>query len=155
LTHSVIRIVPASPAHIGRIANRMREADRLETGAKGRSPKSALRLSLRSSTWACTALVDGDPHAMFGVAAISLIEDRGRPWFLGSDLVYQHPREMIRRGLEVVDLMHASFRKLENVVSVDNIRAIRLLRRWGFTVGEEEIMVGGVTFLPFWKVGDV
>lgn len=151
----MIQLVPASPAHVGRLAHRMREIDRIEVGAKGRSPKSALRLSLRLSTWALTAMVDGEPHAMFGVAAASLIEDRGRPWFLGSDLVYANGRAMLRIGAETVEHMHRSFRRLENVVSCDNARAIRLLRRWGFTVGEEVIMVGNVPFVGFWSERDV
>lgn len=146
-----VRIIQASPAHVGRVANRMREIDRIETGAKGRSPKAALRLSLRLSTWACTVILDGDPVAMFGVTAASLVEDKGRPWFLGSDDVYRHGRDMLVMGERVVSRMHGDFRRLENVVSSGNVRAIRLLRRWGFTVEGEEIMVGSVPFVAFWK----
>lgn len=129
--------------------------DRLETGAKGRSPKAAVRLSLRSSAWACTVLLDGEPVAMFGVVAASLIEGRGRPWFLGSDDVYAHGRDMLTMGVQVLARMHGDFRRLENVVSSGNVRAIRLLRRWGFTVEGEEIMVGGVPFVRFWREADV
>lgn len=150
-----VRIIPASPAHVGRVANRMREIDRLETGAKGRSPKAAVRLSLRSSTWACTVLLDGEPVAMFGVVAASLIEDKGRPWFLGSDDVYRHGRDMLLYGERTIAKMHGDFRRLENVVSSGNVRAIRLLRRWGFVVEGEEIMVGGVPFVSFWREADV
>lgn len=150
-----IRIIAASPAHVGRVANRMREIDRLETGAKGRSPKAALRISLRSSLWACTVLLDGEPVAMFGVVAASLVEDKGRPWFLGSDDVYRHGRDMLLYGERVIAKMHGDFRRLENVVSSGNVRAIRLLRRWGFVVGGEEVVVGGVPFIPFWREADV
>lgn len=150
-----VRIIAASPAHVGRVANRMRAIDRLETGAKGRSPKAALRLSLRSSTWACTVLLDGDPVAMFGVVAASLIEDKGRPWFLGSDDVYRHGREMLHYGARVIERMHGDFRRLENNVSSGNVRAIRLLRRWGFVVEREEIMAGGIPFVSFWREADV
>jgi len=151
----MITIVAASPAHVGRIASRMREADRLETGARGRSPKDAVRRALRLSDWACTALVDGEPHAIFGVTSMSSIEDRGAPWFLGSEEVYRHPREMIRRGQSVVAVMHDSFRRLENVVSRDNVRAVRMLRRWGFTVDADVRMIGGVPFVRFWRERDV
>lgn len=134
----------------------MRAIDALECGAKGRTPKAALRRSLRGSTWACTAMLDGVPHAMFGVVGISLIEDRGRPWFLGSDEVYNHGRAMLLIGLEVLDKMHGSFRRLENVVSADNAAALRLLRRWGFTIEREVTMVAGVPFVRFWRdAGDV
>lgn len=130
---------------------RLREHDRRESGAKGRTAKSAVRLSLRSSSWACTVKLDGVPHAMFGVAPISLVEDRGRPWFLGSEEVYRHGRELLLRGPAAIALMHRSFRRLENVVSADNERAIRMLRRWGFTVEGEGQLIGGVTFVTFWR----
>lgn len=150
-----VRIIPASPAHVGRIANRMRGIDRMEVQAKGRGAKAAVRLSLRSSTWACTAMLDGEPVAMFGVVAASLIEDKGRPWFLGSDDVYRNGRAMLSIGPRVIERMHGDFRRLENVVSSGNVRAIRLLRRWGFTVEGEEIMAGGVPFVAFWREADV
>lgn len=152
----MISFVAASGGHVGRVAHRLRDVDRRECEAKGRSAKTSLRLALRASEWAVTALVDGVPHAMFGIAPLSLIEDSGRPWFLGSDEVYQQGREMLVRGLDTVAFMHRSFARLENVVSADNVRAIRLLRRWGFTVEGEVQMVGNVPFVRFWKdAGDV
>lgn len=146
-----IEIVPASRAHVGRIARRMRAADREECEAKGRSPACSLRYSLASSQFALTALVDGSPHAMFGVTPFSLADGVGRPWFLGSDEVYRRPRDMIRTGEMVVEIMQDSFRRLENVVSASNTRAIRMLQRWGFEVGVEAQQFGGVAFLPFWR----
>lgn len=150
-----VEIVPASRAHIGRIARRMRAHDREECEARGRSPACALRYSLASSQFALTALVDGSPHAMFGVTPYSLVNGIGRPWFLGSDEVYRHPREMIERGDMIVEIMQDSFPRLENVVSAGNHRAIRLLRRWGFSVGGVGHEVGGVSFLPFWRESHV
>lgn len=152
---ATIETVPASRAHIGRIARRMRAADVEECTAKNRSPASALRYSLSSSQFALTVLVDGSPHAMFGVTPYSLTEGVGRPWFLGSDEVYRHPRDMIVRGGMVVEIMQDSFRRLENVVSASNLPAIRMLRRWGFEVGMEAHEIGGVAFLPFWRCAHV
>lgn len=114
-----------------------------------------MRLSLRSSTWAITALIDGDPHAMFGISPISVVEDRGSPWFLGSEQTYQHGRALLDLGPRIIGRMHASFRRLENSVSVDNGRAIRLLRRWGFTIEADPFVVGGVEFVRFWRESDV
>ena len=150
-----LRLVGASPAHVGRIAYRMREIDRIECGASGRSAKAALRLALRSSSWAITALVDGDPHAMFGVAPISLVQDRGSPWFLGSDETYRYGRALLELGPDVIARMHASFRRLENTVSTGNGRALRLLSRWGFTIGDAPFEVSGVEFVRFWRESNV
>ena len=150
-----VQIVGASRAHVGRIARRMRAADLEECRAKGREPAPALRYSLASSQFALTVLIDGTPHAMFGVTPYSLAESIGRPWFLGSDEVYRHPREMISQGSFIVGCMQDSFRRLENVVSAGNLPAIRMLRRWGFEVGTEAHDIGGVAFLHFWRSAHV
>lgn len=150
-----LTLVGASPAHVGRVAHRLREIDRIECGVSGREPKAALRLALRASTWAITAMLDGKPHAMFGISPISIIEDRGSPWFLGSDETYRHGRDLLELGPRVIERMHASFRRLENTVSTGNGRALRLLSRWGFTIGDAPFMVGGVEFVRFWRESDV
>lgn len=146
-----VEIVPASRAHVGRIARRMRMVDRVECLAKGRLPACALRYSLVSSAFAMTALVDGSPHAMFGLTPYSIADGIGRPWFLGSSEVYRHPREMLVKGGMVLEIMQDRFPRLENVISADNVQGIRMLLRWGFTLGEEGEDIGGVRFLPFWK----
>lgn len=100
-------------------------------------------------------MLDGEPHAMFGISPISLIEDRGSPWFLGSDETYRHGRALLELGPRAVARMHGSFHRLENSVSVGNSRAIRLLGRWGFTIGRDPFVVGGVEFVRFWRESDV
>lgn len=92
---------------------------------------------------------------MFGISPISIVEDRGAPWFLGSDETYRHGRALLEIGPEAIERMHAGFRRLENSVSVGNGRAIRLLARWGFTIGADPFVVGGVEFVRFWRESDV
>lgn len=147
----MIEVVPATLTHIGPIATRMRQADVAECEAFGRSPKTALRVGLRSSTLALTAKLDGRPVAMFGVTPNSLLESNGTPWFLGTEDVYNHPRAMLRDGPHFLSRMSASFRRLENHVWVGNHRAIRMLRWWGFSVGGDAIEIGGLPFVPFWR----
>ena len=142
----------ASPAHFGRIANRMRDADRMECEAFGMSPKQALRLSWRGSTFAMTAFVGDSPEAMFGVAPISAIEGRGSPWFLGTDVVARCARDLIELGPGLLAHMHGSFSTLENRVARDNRAAVRMLQRWGFKIGEDVTSVCGVPFLFFARI---
>jgi hypothetical protein len=144
-----ITILPASPAHIGSIATRMRAADRVECTALGHSPKQALRAGLASSSLAWTALVDGRAEAMFGLVVTSALGGEGRPWMLGSDAIYVHPRAMLRRGPRFLAAMFHSTSRLSNLVSADNARAIRLLRRWGFTLDTETIMIDNTAFRFF------
>lgn len=138
----MIRIVPASPAHIRRVANRMRAIDVVECRAHGRGPVDALRYSLRSSSEAWTAMVDGTPEAMFGVAPTSLLGRAGSPWFLGTDAVRSQARAMLVIGRRVLDHWRSDFSALENEVAASNDLAIRLLERWGAEFGEEVVRSG-------------
>ncbi|WP_239000569.1 hypothetical protein [Novosphingobium pentaromativorans] len=134
------------------IANRLREVDREECAAMGRTAKQAMRLGLATSGKAWTALVDGKPEAMFGVVVEDLINGLGTPWFLGTDEVYRHGRELLMWGPGFVSRLGDSLQRLGNLVSSRNRQAIRLLQCWGFTVEEDEIMIRGVAFRRFSKV---
>lgn len=150
---SRIRIVPAAFRHVNFIARRMRTIDRLEVEAFGRTPKQALRHGLLSSSKAWTALVDLEPHAMFGVVEQNALTGDAVPWFLGTDEVYKHGRELLMWGRSILKHMGDS-RRLSNYVSSDNHRAIRLLQAWGFTVADEVIEVGNVPFRYFERLDD-
>lgn len=147
-----IRLVPAQFKHVGRIARNIREIDRVECEAFGRTPKEALRHGIINSAKVWTALVDDKPEAMFGVVVESVLTGDAVPWFLGTDEVYRHGRELLMWGPGLIDRLCDSTLTLCNLVSDQNSQAIRLLRRWGFTVGREAINVRGVDFLPFEKV---
>jgi hypothetical protein len=147
----MITIGPASPAHIGRIATRMRDADRRECEAFGRSPKQALRTGLKASSLCWTGKKDGRPGAMFGATSRNEIEGVGIAWFLGTDEVFGCARELLALGPAVIEAMHRRFRRLENLVSSDNEAAIRLLGHWGFEIGSDTMDVNGVEFRPFWR----
>lgn len=152
MADSRVSVVPAERRHINAVANRMRDIDREECEAMGRTGKQSLRIALTTSATAWTALVDGRPEAMFGLVVEDLISGIGTPWFLGTDEVYRHGRELLARGPTFISQFGDSSRHLRNVVSARNRRAIRLLQRWGFTVDEEEVTVRGVAFRRFEKV---
>lgn len=147
----MIDIVPARLSHVGPIATRMREADRIECAAFSHTPKQSLRSGLRASVLASTAKVNGRPEAMFGVSPVSVIEGVGCPWFLATDAAFDCARALLCLGPQIIGLMHYRFRRLENRVAVNNRRAINMLRHWGFEIGNEVAMFGGVEFLPFWR----
>lgn len=146
---SRVRLVPAQFKHVNSIANRLRVFDREECEAMGRTAKQSLRLGLLTSDRAWTALVDGRPEAMFGVVTASVLTGEATPWFLGTNEVYRHGRELLMHGPAMIARLCDSRARLSNLVSARNRPAIRLLRRWGFTVGEEAVTVRGVDFLPF------
>jgi hypothetical protein len=144
-----IAILPAHATHIAPIATRMRSADRIECTAMGHTPKQALRAGLATSSTAWTALVDGRPEAMFGLVVTSALGGEGRPWMLGSGAIYAHPRAMLRRAPRFLAAMFDATARLSNLVAADNVRAIRLLRRWGFTIDTETIMIANIAFRLF------
>lgn len=146
-----VELVRASPAHVGRIATRMREEDRRECQAWGRTGKQALRSGIIASSICMTALKDGRPEAMFGVTPINALEGSGRVWFLGTDVVLGCARDLLALGPAVIDAMHGRFQRLENWVSTENLPACRMLGRWGFELGDDRMTVRGVEFMPFWR----
>jgi ribosomal protein S18 acetylase RimI-like enzyme len=146
---SRIAILAARPTHVFPIATRMRSADRSECAAMGHTPRQALRAGLATSSLAWTALVDGRPEAMFGLVVTSALGGEGRPWMLGSDAIYAHPRAMLRRGPRFLAAMFDATARLSNLVAADNARAIRLLRRWGFTIDTETMMIANTAFRLF------
>lgn len=151
----MIELVRASPAHVGVIANRMRAADIEEAKAFGHSPKQALRLGIMGSSEAWTAKIDGRPEAMFGLVIVSALDGFARPWFLGTDAVYANGRAMLSTGRRITGRWLDSNRRLENLVSASNLRAIRLLGRWGFTIEDDAMIVGGIPFHKFWAGANV
>lgn len=144
-----MRLVEADPAHIPTLALNMRDDDRLEVGAFGRTPETALQLGLSSSLWALTAIVDDEPHAMMGVSPKNMLEGIGVPWMLGSERIYRSGRLLVRYGPGIIDEMRSSFERLENWVHTGNHRALRFLRHFGWTISDQPETVGGVEFVRF------
>lgn len=142
-------IKPAHPAHVARIANRIREIDAAECAAVGHTPKQALRSSLRASTFALTVLLDDRPVAMLGVTPFSVLEGIGSPWLLGTDEVLKGARQFLTVGPRVVTAMQREWPKLQNYVGAENRQAIRVLKMLGFTVDTEPVLVGDMAMVLF------
>lgn len=138
----MIEIVGARPQHVGTIARRMRQADRVECAALGHSPKDALRHGLVASSIAWTAKVDGRAEAMFGAAPISTLEGRGRVWMLMTDAAEQHRKALLRLGWRYTQALHDHYPILENYVHAHNDRTIRWLARLGYAIGPVDVIQG-------------
>lgn len=144
-----VDLVPSLPSHLGWIAANMRAIDRSECLAMGHQPKHALRLARRRALWSLTAVVDGEPAALFGLVVGNMVEGVGIPFFLGTDAVYKQARNLLVRGPSVIALMRQTTPFLINLVAADNANAIRLLKRWGFEVGAATETHGGMEFATF------
>lgn len=129
----------------------MRAIDVLECAAFGRSPRVALRLGYVASTLRWTGCVDGRPELMFGVSPMPTMDGSARPWMLGSDVARQRARPFIELSGAVLAEIDARYRRLENHAHQTNTVAHRWLKRLGFTVGDEIVMIGGEPFVRFWR----
>jgi hypothetical protein len=146
-----VTLVEADVSHIPFLATHMRQADVEECAAFVRSPADALQYGLRCSLWALTALVNGEPHAMMGVAPRNMMAGEGVPWMLGTERVYDHARDLILHTPAILSEMHVSFNRLDNLVAASNERAIRFIRHAGFELSSDPVMVGGMMFVRFHK----
>jgi hypothetical protein len=138
----MVDYVPASPSHVGPIANRMREIDKLECRIAGHSPKDAIRLSLAGSARAWTAKAEGRPIAIFGVSPISLLGGEGSPWLLLTNEAMKYRKALWRDVKAFHEIMHSDYPILSNVVHDENAVAINWLRRLGYSIGEPFDMRG-------------
>lgn len=127
----------------------MRQADRDEiAAASGKTPAQALAFSLRKSSIARTALVDGVPEVMFGVGDINILAGVGAPWLLGTDAVERHYVAFLRGSVDWRDQLLARYPTLKNFVDARNRASVRWLRWLGFTLSEP-ISVRGHEFHLF------
>jgi hypothetical protein len=147
----MIEIITARPTHIGPIATRMRDIDRMECAAVCHSPKDALRQGLMTSSVVWTALIDGRPEAMFGAVPISEINGKARIWLLMTDKAAEQQVALVRLGWKFTMACHVHYPILENYVHARNDVAIRWLSRLGYAVGAVDV-INGVPMRGFVRV---
>lgn len=133
MSSSVLEIVAPADAHLIELAQTMRLADRAELAALGfADPLPVLRSSLKHSTLAACALIDGKVWAVGGAVPFSLLSESAAPWMLGSTLIDRSPRHLIARGPSYIHAMLNKYPHLVNYVHARNVRAIRWLKWLGF-----------------------
>ena len=132
----MIEVVAPTPAHVEELAANLRQQDRDELTASGHTDHQRLIAeSVAMSDWAHTALVDGRVACIFGVARHgTLLDPRGIPWMLGTDLVTQNRRALARLAPGYIRAMLRDYPHLINIVHAKNTVATRWLRRAGFVL---------------------
>lgn len=141
-----IRTARATDAKI--IAATIRTIDEIECRAHGRSPRRAMLNGMRlGMAWTVTR--DGFPIAMFGVAAVSLLDGHGRPWLLGSTALDGERRRWLTLGRKWVRLMRAQYPRLDNWIAQENVASRLWLAHLGFDFDPEIVHIGDVPFRRF------
>lgn len=134
----------------------MRAADRDEVlAASGRSPAGALAFSLRKSSCAWTAVIDGRPEVMFGAADLNVLAGIGAPWLLGTAAVDRHYVAFLRRSVWWRDQLLRRYPVMRNVVDDRNTVSKRWLQWLGFSLSKPVTLNGHMFRLFELRSGDV
>jgi len=132
------------------IAAHLRQPDRDEMEAMhGKCDVAGLLwhgVQMSSLCWLASK-PDGEPVAVFGVAAMSLLSGKGAPWCVGTSHLDRCPGALVAAPPAYIDRMRAEFPDMHNYVDARNTRSIRWLRRMGFAIEDARPM--GVAGLPF------
>lgn len=132
-----VLVRPVQPGDAEELAPRLRQADLDEIAAAGHpDPLKALLDSSSISTHSWTVEINDEVAVMMGVCPISILNGMGCPWLLGSDAVARHAGAFIKQTLVYIPIMLEAYPHLFNVVDVRNTKAIRWLKRAGFTLRE-------------------
>ncbi len=130
----MVETVAPTQAHVEELARHLRAADLRELACSGHSdPHRAIGDSLACSTHMATVLIGGRVAAILGLAPLSLVSGSAAPWLLGTDLVTQHRRALMRVAPSYIGAMLRAYPHLVNLVHAENEFAVRWLRRAGFT----------------------
>ncbi len=134
------------------LQGKLRLADYEEVFAShGRDADASLIKGVEDSFMAWTAVADGQPFLLFGVAAPSSLSTTGVPWALGTDTTNRVGIAVVRQSRHYVKEMKRHFYRLENHTDDRHKVAHRWLRWCGFTIEEPEPWgVMGLPFRRFW-----
>lgn len=148
---SEIVIEEAKPWHVSVLKANLREEDKREVLGLGVSIQYSLWYGYKHSVYRRTALIDGNPVAMFGAQG-TLLGSSAQIWLLTSPDVYKvSPLRFARIYQDEVHKMLKIFPLLENSVDVRYDAAIRLLDITGFNIGDPEPMgIDGAMYRHFW-----
>lgn len=138
----------AAECDVDYIARNMREADRMECEAHGKSPYVALMEGFECSLPCFTGLIDQRPVVMFGVVPVD--ENFGSIWLLGTDAITNEiPVAFLRWSKRLLPVLSEPFKVVGNAVDKRNAVHIKWLRWLGFTFIREVRL--GPSDLPFYE----
>ena len=147
----LVKIVKAESWHVSMMKRHLRMEDEREMMGWGISANKGLWCSYKESLIRRTAMIDGEPAAMWGVRS-TLLGNVGDIWLQTTPAVrWVSPLKFARVYQDQVYKMLNVFKRLENWVDNDYDGAVRLLDISGFSLGEPEpVGVNGHLYRKFW-----
>lgn len=146
-----ILIRPTQPGDAAELFKNLRPSDLAECEAYGRGDILAgIEASVARSVLCWSAFADGELACIIGVGLVNVMAGIGSPWMLGTPVLDQHSRVLVRMTPEYIAKMLNAFPHLVNFVHAKNRTSVRWLRRLGFTL-HEAVPYGarGELFHPF------
>lgn len=128
---SAYTVVAASVKHIRPMSRTMRREAAVAIGEYGFNPRAGLRRALVASSYARTALQDGQPIAMWGVKA-TLLGDTGFVWLVLSDEATKMPLSVLREARNELAVIMRDKREVAATVLPNDEAAIRFAVHLGF-----------------------
>lgn len=133
-----IEIVPAKLSHMRELANNLRTGDAIEAAATGRPCRHLLIALWKNSVAPRVALVDGKVAAAWGCSS-SLLVSEGEPWLFTTPVVEQAPVSCLKQGRREVASMLREHQTLVSSVACDYTKAIRFLKKLGFSIDSKQV----------------
>lgn len=131
--------------------NNMRDADREEMLLMGYNDVSYITDSINTSAECFAAYTD--EGVLLGIGGVADAPDfgLGKPiWFLASKDIAQYHKQLVRHGMAIIKRYLEIYGKLYNYISIDNLQAIRYIRKASATIYPPQRWgVGGALFVPF------
>lgn len=128
-------IVPARRAHVGLIAPYIRKDDIAELASLTSLPVDGiLEQHVGRSMEAYTAMADGVPFCIFGVAQATFFSEEAVPWLLTSVELEKHKKAFLIGSRLFVKEVLKTYPLLVNHVDARYTKALRWAKWLGFTV---------------------
>lgn len=132
-------IIPASVRHIRPMSATMRTAGSMAVQAFGFEPRAALRRAFVASFYCRTALVEGRPVAMWGLAG-TLLSDSAYAWLVLSREVTRMPIAVVREARAELQRAARAHGDIATTVLPDDKASIRFALHLGFKPSDGETL---------------
>lgn len=127
-------IRPATPEDFAVLLSDLRNADRQEIiAATGQTPEKVVP-KLAEVAEVLAFDIGGKLAAIGGVFPVSLVEQSGQPWMLGTDVMDRNPGALNKAMRGYLQHVLKRYKHLENWVDARNVKSVRWIRRLGFKI---------------------
>lgn len=127
----IYEVVPGKITHVRPMARKLRQAASINIGAYGYDPRRVLHDAFVTSHYCRTALIDGEPEAMWGLKG-PLVSEAAVVWLVLSERATSMPQLIVSEAKFHLAQMGAEYSELATTVLPDDEASIRFAAFLGF-----------------------